>query len=102
MSLALAAVLTLAGCAPQLQKGEIVAKDHDAAYTSIILVYCGKGCMRPQPIFHPERWQIELQGPNPSGEHETITDWIDVTEETYNAYEVGDVVDFTPTEGAGQ
>ncbi len=67
---------------------------HDKSHSPeqwISTTYChpvGKVTVcNPQMVHHPESWSLDVYNGDEHG-------WVDVTEETYDSYNVGDFVDF--------
>ena len=77
----LALILVLTGCTPPPQSGFIIAKDYDESrlYQCSVkpLIFCTDD----------EDWDLLIR----NGEHEG---WVGVTPDTYEAYNVGDFIDF--------
>ena len=58
---ALALLVALVGCGWK-GEGVVIGKEHRDAYSTVTMVYCGKGCMVPTTQYHPERWYLIVEG----------------------------------------
>lgn len=65
--------------------GIVHDKSHSDAYTSFLTI-CSKTCTII-PQYHGPTWSLDVYNGDEHG-------WVSVTEQTYNAYEVGDSIDF--------
>lgn len=83
--IAFVVVLCAAGCSP-ISAGTITRKDFTPAHVNS-WIWChpvGKVTIcQPMTTFVPDEWTFQLV----EGEQ---TGWVDVTEDTFNRYEVGD------------
>lgn len=90
----LAVALLLVGCSP-ISSGEITSKSHRAGYyqpVTYCAAYNNKGVCTVWAVrqdWHPPTWRFDLrQQDDPISEPKT--GWAYVSEDTFNAYEVGD------------
>lgn len=77
--------LALTGCSA-LSSGEITRKTYEEGHWGSIIICRTTGKVTncfPQPVYDDPDWRFELR----EGEK---TGWVHVTEDTFNAYEVGD------------
>ena len=68
------------------KEGTIIDKYYKGSYLITTYVMSGKA-MIPNTIYHPESWNFKLEK-EINGKEKTIT--IEVTEEIYNKYNIGD------------
>ena len=68
------------------KEGTIIDKYYRGSYVTTTYVTSGK-IIIPNTMYHPESWNFKLQK-EVDGEEKTIT--IEVTEELYNKYNIGD------------
>lgn len=67
--------------------GTIVDKDYHKAYTDVRVIYTYKQIMIPQTMFHEEKWRFVIEKEINSEKKKRI---VEVDEETYNKYNIGD------------
>lgn len=89
IALAIAATILLSGCAgPRIDEGVIRHKDKMPAWVQNITVCSGSNppiCTNT-PIFHDESWHFDVW----EGGEDDPHGWVQVTEQMYEEYEVGD------------
>lgn len=111
---AVALALSACGSSPSLERGKVVAKEYDdaddwyqAGYTIDGGQYCTGGYNGQPKTCHdnpdtnipgqwhhaPERFLLELRGPNPDDDTKTISDTIEVPESFFNEVRVGQWID---------
>lgn len=78
-ALIVAATLGLCGC---VERGTVVDKQHQAAFTTTTVVLAGKSIV-PVTTYYPESWSIKVEDGGETG-------WVSVDETTYHEYDVGD------------
>lgn len=85
----------LSACAPSsLNTGEITAKEHHDAYTTVSQMCSGKPMTcHPVTTHHPEQWNIVLNGFNATHHEENRT--LNVGETIYNEVNVGETYTLT-------
>lgn len=77
-------LLVLTACTSAPDEGIVLDREHRGAWTQVIVTCSGQPLIcRPIPIVHPERWSLLI-------EHDDNGTWVRVSEETYDAHDVGD------------
>lgn len=95
IALVLVLVLILAGCT-SVDEGEVVAKEHSPLAVNTTWVKCGQASC-PITQVYPERWSIRVcedrvEDVTRVGESGRPCQWWPVSEEYYDATQVGDQV----------
>lgn len=70
----------------RISEGTVVDKYYKNAYTSIICRNIND-VMMPQPIYHPETYQLQIEGEK---DGEMVTYWFECTADEYHQYNIGD------------
>lgn len=89
----LVAGAVLAGCS-SISSGYITKKDHREGYyytTTYCASYDSKGICTmwmPRQNYVPPTWKFDIQDTGQDGK--TVTGWVNVNEDTYSKYNVGD------------
>lgn len=95
LALGLSALL-LTACSNKLEEGQVSKKRFTPAHTAttvqLVPIYSGQSTSFisiPRTTYYPEQWRITIQG-EAEGKEKTAT--YSVSEEIYDAFEVGDFV----------
>lgn len=80
-------IIFTAGCS-NLSSGKIINKKKEDSVTTFTHMKTGN-TMTPIPIRIPESYYFMLESEDSNSN--IITDWVEVTEEEYNSYSIGDM-----------
>lgn len=112
-ALTVAALALLSGCGDTLDHGRVTGKEHQPAYTNVMLIpiFTGETCFEvnnvedctphytlfPYEMYHPEQWVLDLKACDPGKKCKTGHAYLD--EGTWESVKVGSYWQKHPGDG---